>query len=217
MGHEYDRQKQFHLTPLEFFTKLDFLNWHRYFAILKELSKYSPSSILEIGPGEGTIRKTYESFTKTYKTADVNTNLKPDFLSDVRTLIPKAEQSFDAVIAADILEHIAFSDMPSALNNIKKYLSKNGKAFITIPHRAWFLFFLHWINYKHHIVRAPDWMRKFYRKLLGKKMWIDPDHQWEIGDGVHTIEGVEAVMKNAGFRIVKRSALPYVDFWVLEK
>jgi hypothetical protein len=73
-------------------------------------------------------------------------------------------------------------------------------------------------NYKQFIVRAPDWKRTLYHRLRGKKENpIDLDHQWEIGDGKHSVKDVESVMKKSGFEIGKREKMPYVDFWVLKK
>ena len=217
MHETYDKQKQFTLTPKDFFEKLDFLNWYRYFAIVKELSRLAPKTILEIGPGEGTVRRVYAPYAERYAVADVNPRLSPDFTGDVRTRFKEAEGAFDAVIAADILEHIPFADVQDALCNIKSYLQEDGYALITIPHQAWFVFYMSWITYAHHILRAPDFVRTLFQQMRGRKInSIDRDHEWEIGDGKHSASDVERVMRNAGFEIEKREKLLYVDFWVLK-
>lgn len=211
-------QEQLTLTPKDFLDKLDFLNWYRYFAILKELSRLAPGTILEVGPGEGTIKRIFKPFVETYATMDLNPRLNPDFLDDVRSHQKEAEEKFNCVIAADILEHIPFTDLPQAAKNIFLYLTPGGSALITIPHRAWFVFGLTWLwDYRSILLRFPDGMRRAYHTLRGRTNPIDRDHQWEIGDGHHTISDVEKVFKGAGFNIVKREALLYVDFWVLRK
>lgn len=218
MLENYIPQKQFTLTPKDFLKKLDFLNWYRFFFILKELAELEPKSILEIGPGEGTVKRVFEPFTDRYAVMDLNPRLSPDFLGDIRMPLKGAENKFECVIAADILEHIPFDDLPKALQNIQSYLMPSGVALVTIPHRAWFLFWLGWLTYTHHIWRAPQWMRNSTQRVRGRrKNPIDPDHQWEIGDGQHKVADIEKAFKETGFKIEKRQALLYVDFWVLKK
>ena len=217
--HPQGDDRQFKLSQEKFLAKLDIINWYRYFFILKELTRLKPKTILEIGPGEGSIKRVFEPFVYQYATMDINPNLSPDFVGDVRTPIPDAREKFDAVVAADILEHIPFEDLGTALINIRACLCLGGHALITIPHRA--SYFL-WMDprYIPKVIRIPTGFLSpgaFYRRFIKRKIWIDPDHQWEINDGYHTIQDVEKVMKDAGFEIEKRQTLLYVDFWVLKK
>ena len=215
----YDFQKQFKLSRGDYFKKLDFLNWNRFFFIIKEVTKYNPTSILEIGPGEGTVRNVLKPFVPQYETFDLNAKLNPTHLGDIRTLNNKLNGQYDCVIAADILEHIPFEDLGKALQNIRVYLKEDGVALITIPHRAWFIFWMTWLlGYRHFLWRFPDWVRTLYQRFRGRRVNpIDPNHLWEIGDGKHKVKSVEEVMKNAGFKIEKRQKLIYVDFWILIK
>ena len=215
----YDFQKQFSLSQKDYRTKLDFLNWYRFFFIIKEALLINPKSILEIGPGEGTIKNILQPHINTYETFDVNSNLNPTHLGDIRTTDNKLKGRYDCVIAADILEHIPFEDLGKALQNIRVYLKEDGVALITIPHRAWFIFWMTWLlGYRHFLWRFPDWVRTLYQRFRGRRVNpIDPDHLWEIGDGKHKVKSVEEVMKNAGFKIEKRQKLIYVDFWILIK
>ncbi len=213
----YDRARQFRLEPIEFLKKLDFLNWYRFYFIVKEVGNHGSRHVLEVGPGEGAIKRVLEPFVERYETMDVNAKLTPDHHTDVRDRRTNLEHRFDCVIAADILEHIPFADLGRALENLQRYLRQGGIALITIPHRAWFIFVMNWLTYKHHVVRAPDWMRKTYSRLHGRKNWIDSDHQGAIGDGYHASQDVERVMEQAGFKIDEHRKLLYVDFWVLLK
>ncbi|MDP3956537.1 MAG: methyltransferase domain-containing protein [bacterium] len=218
MSDTYNQERQFTLTPKDFLKKLDFLNWYRFFFILKELARLEPKTILEVGPGEGTIKRVFQPFVERYAVIDVNSKLAPDFLGDIRTTFKEAEGKFECLIAADILEHIPFEDLPKAAQNIFSYLTPGGYALVTIPHRAWFLFWMGWLTYTHHVWRAPEWLRNLTQRARGRRENpIDPDHEWEIGDGRHSIEDVEKVFKDASFKIEKRVGLLYVDFWVLKK
>ncbi len=217
---EYDKTKQFHLTPWEFLAKLDLLNWMRYAAIVKELTNQKPQSVLEAGPGEGVIKNVMKNFVEKYDTLDVNSKLSPTYEGDVRDPKNELREKYNCVIAADILEHIPFGDLEKALKNLHSYLKNGGQALITIPHRTWFVSGMSWLfNYRELMLRAPDWLRTFYHRFVRRRKSnpIDPDHEWEIGDGKHSVKDVEDKMGNASFKMGKREKLPYVDFWVLRK
>jgi len=218
MNHQ-NKQSQFEREQNYFLEKLDFLNWYRYFFILKEIIRLKPQRILEIGEGSGIVRRTIEPVAKNYETMDINENLKPTHLNDIRNFIAELKEKFDCIIAADILEHIPFDDFEKSLKNIFNYLKDGGYALITIPHRASY-FLLMTPTYQPKVIRIPTGFCSpgaFYRRFIKRKIWIDPDHEWEIGDGKHTIKDIEKIMKNVGFKIEKREKLLYVDFWVLEK
>ncbi len=215
----YDLEKQFRLTPKDFFGKLDFINWYRYFFILKELGRFEPKRVLEIGPGEGTIKRVFEPYAEVYETMDMNPKLNPTYTTDILVRVSAAKEKFDAVVAADILEHIQFEELEKAFTNIRFYLKDDGRALITIPHRA-SNFLLMTPTQIPRAFRVPTGFLSpgaFYRRFIKRKIWIDPDHQWEIGDGKHKIKDVENIIKKAGFEIEKRQKLVYVDFWTLIK
>ncbi|MCP6720036.1 MAG: methyltransferase domain-containing protein [Patescibacteria group bacterium] len=213
MAKSFDKTDQYKFTPWKFLTKLDLLNWTRYAAIVKELTLLKPQRVLEAGPGEGVVKSVMEDFVMRFDTIDVNSQLSPTYEGDIRDFFSEAAGKYDSFIAADILEHIPFDDLEATLKNINAYLVPGGTALITIPHRLHYIFLMTSVfGHKPIILRFPT-----LKKLLGRKVYIDPYHEWEIGDGIHTVEKVENVMKNAGFKIEKCEKLPYVDFWVLRK
>lgn len=210
---------QFSLSKNHYLEQLDFLNWYRFFFIIEEITAFKPKKILEIGEGSGIVRRVIEPLVKKYETMDVNEKLKPTYLNDVRNFKSELKEKYDCVIAADILEHIPFDDLEKALANLYAYLKKDGKALITIPHRA-SNFLLMTPTQVPRAFRVPTGFLSpgaFYRRFIKRKIWIDPDHLWEIGDGYYKIKDVEDIMKKAGFKIEKRQKLIYVDFWILKK
>jgi len=210
---------QFNLEKNYYLKKLDFLDWYRYFFIIKEIINLKPKNILEIGSGSGIVKNCLQSITESYKTFDINPKLKPDFLGDIREYKKDLEKQFDCIIVADVLEHIPSKDLEKTLKNLGNYLIDAGKIIITLPHRASHFLFMT-PTYIPHIFRIPTGFCSpgaFYRRFIKRKIWIDPNHCWEIGDGKHTMENVEKVMKKAGLKIEKRKKLLYVDFWVLKK
>jgi hypothetical protein len=57
----------------------------------------------------------------------------------------------------------------------------------------------------------------FYRRFIKRRIWIDPHHCWEIGDGKTRRGDVESVFDQAGFQRDKVRKLLYVDYWILRK
>ncbi len=215
----YDKTKQFHLEVSDFLKKLDMVNWYRYFFLANEMVKNGSKAVLEIGPGEGTLRRLFTPLVEIYETMDVNEKLSPTYQGDVRVRREGIDGRFDCVIAADILEHIPFEDLVSALRNLGGYAKPGGKILITIPHRASYFLFMSPTNVP-HVFRIPTGFLSpgaFYRRFIKRKIWIDPDHQWEIGDGMHSIADVERVIRETGLSIEARKTLFYVDFWILKK
>ncbi len=133
---KFNFEDQFDWNKEIFLDKIDFLNWYRYFAILKKLIEIKPKIVLEIGAGEGTIKNVFEKFTKKYQTMDINEKLKPDYLGKIQETNKDLFNKFDCIIAADILEHIPFEDLEKSLKNIFDYLKTGAYTLITIPHRA---------------------------------------------------------------------------------
>lgn len=95
-----------------------------------------------------------------------------------------------------------------------------GVALITIPHRRKEILIISGFpRYKTFFISLPIWItpQGFYQWFIKKKVWIDPYHHWEIGDGKIRKADVEDVIRTVGFKVGKFVKLPYVDFWVLEK
>jgi hypothetical protein len=212
-------EDQFNLDKDYYLNKLDFLNWYRFYFIIKGVLEFKPRSILEIGAGSNIVKSCLESTVDSYIVLDINPRLKPDITGDVRVVIDRLKGKFDCVICADVLEHLPFVDLNNAVSNIFFYLSKKGKALVTIPHRRSNFLFMS-PTQKPRVFTVPTGFLSwgaFYRRFIKRKIWIDPHHCWEIGDGKTSKRDVEQIFTKSGLRIVKFKKLLYVDFWVLEK
>ncbi|MEW6608099.1 MAG: methyltransferase domain-containing protein [bacterium] len=217
MEHEKKFNLQFEVEQRHFLEKLDFVDWFRYFYIIKEVIDFTPDNVLEIGVGSGMVKNCLKPIVKNYMVMDVNKNLQPDIVNDVRIYQDRLKCKFECVIAADILEHMPFSDLERSLKNIYSYLKNKGIAIITIPHRRTNFLFMTPTN-KPHVFTLPTGFLSpgaFYRRFIKRKIWIDPDHCWEIGDGRIKKHDVETLFKKCGYEIYKFRKLFYVDFWVL--
>jgi len=205
----------------EYYLKgLDFPTWYRYLYLIKEIIYGEPENLLEVGVGSKVIENIFKDKVKNYITMDINSNLNCDIVGDLREFNSSLLGMFDCVVCADVLEHMPFKDLKLNLKNIFNYLIMGGVTLITIPHRRKeMLIISRFPGYKTFFISLPIWItpRGFYQWFIKKKVWIDPYHCWEIGDGKIRKADVEDVYRTVGFKVNKFIKLPYVDFWVLKK
>jgi hypothetical protein len=211
-------EKQFSYESAYYHDKLDIIDWLRYFAILNIIMKVKPARTLEIGPGMGILKKLLPGIS-TYSCMDVNGALSPDFIGDVRMENKELSGRFECVVAAQVLEHIPFGDVAVACKNLAGYLAPGGMLIITVPHRRSNFLFMSPDNILRVFTVPTGFLSfgAFYRRFIKRKIWIDPDHCWEIGDGTVTREGLEAVLAKAGLSRARFEKIFYSDLWVLEK
>ena len=94
-----------------------------------------------------------------------------------------------------------------------------GLFFLTVPHRK-----------SHMMVVTPRqrlsmWrfpvgltsLSEAYHRFVRRRIWIDPHHCWEIGDGSVERRHVEGALVRQGLAFVQFMELPYCDYWVLRK
>lgn len=211
--------EQFSFQSDYYLNQLDFLNWFRYYHLIKDVLALKTIDLMEVGTGAGIVRNCLEPHVSSYTTLDINKDLSPDILSDVREYLPEIKDKFDCVIAADVLEHLPFSDLKKAATNLHDYLKSGGHALITIPHRQSNFLFMSPTQIPHVFTVPTGFLSigAFYRRFIKRKIWIDPNHCWEIGDGNVKIRDVDNCFTECGFEIEKFEKLLYVDYWVLKK
>jgi SAM-dependent methyltransferase len=203
---EPEFSKQFHLEQDDYLKQLDFLNWYRYFFIIKEVIDFMPKDVLEIGTGSGIVKNCLQPLVRNYVVFDVNPKLKPDLVGDIGVHQDALENNYDCVIIADVLEHLPFSDFLKSLRHIYSYLRKDGKLLVTIPHRRTHFLFMTPLKTDPGVLTVPTGilsLAAFYRRFIKRKIWIDPHHCWEIGDGTVKKVDVERLFKRSGLTIDK--------------
>lgn len=211
--------EQFSLSRDYYLGQIDFLNWFRYYHLVKDVLSLAAADVLEIGTGSGLLRNCLKPLLRDYLVLDINPNLFPDVVADVRTLQSALMGRFDCVIAADVVEHMPFKDLATVAHNLHAYLKPGGYALITIPHRQSNFLFMSPRQVPHVFTVPTGFLSPgaFWRRFIKRKIWIDPSHCWEIGDGYVRIRDVEARFIDSGFSVVKFNKLLYVDYWVLRK
>jgi 2-polyprenyl-3-methyl-5-hydroxy-6-metoxy-1,4-benzoquinol methylase len=216
---KFNFSRQFSCPPEFWLENLDFLNWFRYYHLVKDVLRLGSADILEIGSGSGMVRNCLTPLVREYRVLDINPNLAPDWVADVREHQPELAERFDCVIAADVLEHLPFADLGRTCANLFSYLKPGGHALITIPHRQSNFLFMTPTQIP-HVVTVPTGFLSpgaFWRRFIKRKIWIDPNHCWEIGDGHVRVKDVDAVLRQQGVTVEKFDKLLYVDYWVLIK
>jgi hypothetical protein len=214
-------KNQFKLSRKYYLQIEDFLNWFRYYYLVKDVIRLGGKNILEIGTGSGLVKNCLAPIVNNYKVLDINPNLDPDFLGDVRVYNKKLENNFDIIIAADVLEHMPFEDLSKTIKNIFCYLKKNKRSYalITVPHRSSNFLFMSPTQIP-HVFRVPSGflsLGSFWRRFIKRKIWIDPYHSWEIGDGNITVKKVNSCFEKEKFIIQNYKKLLYVDYFILQK
>lgn len=212
-------QEQFTYERDRFLDHLDFVNWYRYWFLLQAVIHRRPQSVIEVGQGDGLLGAAIASFTPRYHTVDLNKNLRPNHVADVRDLGQAKIAPAECVIIADVLEHLPFDQLAAALAGVKHILTPDGMALVTIPHRRTYFQYMT-PHLKPKVLSVPTGFGSpgaFFRRFIKRKIWIDPGHFWEIGDGTIKRRDVEAVFDEVGLDILERRQLVYVDFWVLAR
>ena len=63
---------------------------------------------------------------------DVNPDLKPDIVGDIRKL-PFEDESVDGIVASHVLEHVPNKDIDQCMREWRRVLKMGGSLFIAVP------------------------------------------------------------------------------------
>lgn len=216
MNKEFD--KQFEISQRKYISDLDFFTWTRHFYLIRDLIKNVSGDIFEVGTGDGVVRRSVKPFVKTYTVLDLNSELNPDIHGDLRVFRKELIEKFDAALATEVLEHIPFADFNLCVNNLHSYLKPGGKLFLTLPHRKGHMLI---VTPKQRMIRwrfpiGMTSLSEAYNRFVRRKIWIDPNHHWEIGDGIIGEKNIEIILKEK-YLIESFIKLPYCDYWILQK
>ena len=215
--HAFD--KQFDITHRDHMAGLDMVTWLRHYHVVRDLLASGPECVLEIGSGDGVVRRCVQPFVPAYSVFDINARLEPDYVGDLKVGDASLTGRFDAVVATEVMEHLPFADLPACLSNLSGWLKPGGRAFVSLPHRKSSVAVLS-PRQKLRTWRFPNGLLSLseaYNRFVRGRIWIDPNHCWEIGDGHVTRADVERLLAQAGLASTKYLALPYCDYWVLSK
>ena len=158
----------------------------------REFIRLKPTNILEIGIGNGIVRDALRNLGFAVTTVDIDSELSPDHVASVSAL-PFPNDSFDAVLAAEILEHIPFEDFSKALAEIHRVARRY--VYITLPH-AGAVFSL---NVKMPLL--PRLILFFKIPFFWKQHIFNGEHYWELGKRNFPVSRIKTAIKKAVFNI----------------
>jgi len=104
-----------------------FISYYYQASLVKKLNI---KSVLEIGVGNKAVSNYLRQCGFVVTTCDHDAALKPEIIADIRSL-PMTENSFDVVLACEILEHLPWKDVPEALRQVHRVSRKY--AIVSVP------------------------------------------------------------------------------------
>lgn len=146
--------------------------WNSYWHQLQLVDCLGPQTVLEIGPGSGTVTRELRGRGIQVTTLDIAPDLAPDLLGSV-TRIPLTDNSVDIVLAAEILEHIRYEDVDTAFREIAR-VARIG-AVISLPHPGYVFSLI----LKVPLVRRMEIFLQI--PFFWKKHYFNGEHYWELG------------------------------------
>lgn len=156
--------------------------WISYWYQIQSVVRAQPRTVLEIGVGSGVLSSYLRSrLGLEVTTFDFDRSVAPDLVGDVRVLDSfVGENSFDAVVAFQILEHLPFADFLPALRQLAR--ASRGAIILSLPHYGYPL---------QMRFRFWKWTRAFGRQISKNPLWsFNGEHYWEIGTRCHSLAKV---------------------------
>lgn len=187
-----------------------------YFYQIDLVMKLEPENVLEIGIGNKTVSNYLKQHCVKTDTCDFDSALEPDYIADIRQL-PFKNNSYDLILACEILEHIPWADVDKALQELHRITKKH--VIISIPYSAAVFeavihfTFIRKITRKQFmdiLVRIPAFFASIH---------FDGQHYWMMGRRGYSIIKVRKAFRK--YFIVLREVKPVLQahhhFFVLEK
>jgi len=182
--------------------------WHQ----INELIKLKPTSILEIGIGNGLVANYLKQRGYNLTTMDIDPRLNPDKIGSVID-IPFPDESFEVVACFEVLEHLPYKYFSEALSEILRVSKKYAVLSMPDATRAYRV-----------LIQIPKIgvLKKLIplSQLKPPKHKFDGQHYWEIGKAGYPLRRILNDIERVGFRIIKTYRvfeMPYHRFLVLEK
>jgi hypothetical protein len=176
--------------------------WINYWHQINEVLSTRAHKILEVGIGNSTVSDYLRRVGKDVTTIDIDPNLKPDYVGNVKELSKIfGENKFDLILCSEVLEHLPFEDFESTLNELWKVTKEY--VVISLPYACIVFFTLHIPKISKGIsFRIP----KFWAKHK-----FDGQHYWEIGKKNYSLNRIIELIERK-FELYKIE-IPLEDSW----
>ena len=185
--------------------------WISYWHQITEVLRLGVTSLLEVGVGPGVVRHYLKEQGLEVVSVDIDEELHPDVVCSVTDLTSHfAPDSFDAVLCAQVLEHLPFPFFDEALNQLSIVTRRH--AILSLPNAG--------PTFK-AAIKLP-----FLREVkLGVKLPLplrhrfNGEHYWEIGKRGHSYSTIYKTIERKFLvqRVFYPFENPYHLFFVLTK
>lgn len=186
----------------------DLFQFLSFFYQQKTIKDLDKKNILEIGIGNKFLTNYLKSDDIKITTCDIDKDLNPDYVADIRKL-PFKDNSFDLVVAFEVLEHLPFADFEIALKEIKR-VSQEYVA-ISLPYSSVFFSltaifpFIRTIfkkRYFNFFIKIPQ----FFRPNR-----YDGQHYWEMGRVKTSKNKIKKILRK--YFEIKKQFQPFLNFY----
>jgi SAM-dependent methyltransferase len=167
--------------------------WNSYYHQLALVRRTKPERVLEVGLGEGVVAERLRADGILVTTLDIAKDLKPDVFGSV-TEIPLTDATYDAVLCAEVLEHIRYADVPQALLELRRVSKKY--VIIGLPHPG-YVFSL--VCKFPLLPRLPFF---FQVPFFWKTHVFNGEHYWELGKRGYSVARFIKSANEAGLSLV---------------
>ena len=203
-----------------YYTKKKYNSLPRFISYFYQVDVISSLSevkeVLEIGPGSKLVSRELEHIGYKVTTCDFDQSVNPDVVSDIREL-PFEDNSFDCVMACQVLEHIPYEDFEKVLEELSKITRKY--LIISLPSRLTIFKFIFKFPFIQTFFKKSflDLSFQFPVKFPGFE--VSSQHYWEIDFWTTSRRKVENSIRR-NFKILNKFKPPlnkYHQFYVLEE
>jgi len=176
----------------------DWDKWVSYYWQTRQIVDRSLRDVLEVGIGSSVVSEYLRRNGVNLTTIDIDLALGPDCVASV-TDLPFRSDAFDAVLCAEVLEHMPFEHSRRAIREIHRVTRRF--AFITLPRCVLSFAFL---------VRVPViQLREFvFRIPYPKRPRPTGEHYWESGLWGYPLSRIRREFATAGFRVLSEQRPP---------
>ena len=186
--------------------------WVSYHCQIRFAIDLGAQSVLEIGPGNGWTVNILRDMGIEVKTVDTTPDVKPDYIASVEEL-PCDDNSFDMVVAYEVLEHLPFELFGKCL----KEMARVSKKYVVIglPDQRRTL-----INLRLKLLGIPE-IRLFIKIPRLSSTPVSTDgHYFEIGLNGYPLWKIKKAIQDTGL-ILERSFVtqdgPTSHYFVIKK
>ena len=185
--------------------------WMSYWHQLALVEQVGARNVLEVGIGSGILAREMRARGISTETLDIAEDLSPDIVGSVLA-IPKENESVDATLAFEVLEHLPFEECEKALRELARVSRRY--VLVSLPHPGWVFSVII------KVPLLPRFELFFQIPFFFKEHTFNGEHYWELGKKGYSIRRFKDAAFSAGLILVsleKHADDPAHRFFVFKK